>query len=53
MVGKCLKYLIGVHYYQKNKEVNNNGYIVRKSASESNRYAVLFKEADIGLPLDE
>lgn len=20
MVGKCLKYLIGVHYYQKNKE---------------------------------
>ena len=35
------------------KILQDNGYIVRKSASESNKYAVLFKESDIGLPLDE
>ena len=35
------------------KILQDNGYIVRKSVSELNRYAVLFKEADIGLPLDE
>ena len=35
------------------KILQNNGYIVRKSAGELNQYAVLFKESDIGLPLDE
>ena len=35
------------------KILQDNGYIVRTSASESNQYAVLFKESDIGLPLDE
>lgn len=35
------------------KILQDNGYTVRKSASESNQYAVLFKESDIGLSLDE
>lgn len=35
------------------KILQDNGYIIRKSASESNQYAVLFKESDIGLSLDE
>ena len=35
------------------KILQDNGYIVRKSATNSNQYAVLFKEYDIGLPLDE
>lgn len=35
------------------KILQDNGYIVRKSESESNQYAVLFKESDIGLSLDE
>lgn len=35
------------------KILQDNGYIIRKSASESNQYAVLFKESDVGLSLDE
>lgn len=35
------------------KILQDNGYIVRKSATNSNQYVVLFKEVDIGLPLDE
>ena len=35
------------------KILQDNGYIVRKSATNSNQYAVLFKESDIGLQLDE
>ena len=35
------------------KILKDNGYIIRKSASESNQYAVLFKQSDIGLSLDE
>lgn len=35
------------------KILQDNGYIIRKSASESNQYAVLFKESDIGLSLDK
>lgn len=35
------------------KILQDNGYIIRKSASKSNQYAVLFKESDVGLSLDE
>ena len=35
------------------KILQDNGYIVRKSATNSNQYAVLFKNSVIGLPLDE
>lgn len=35
------------------KILQDNGYIVRKSATNSNQYVVLFKNSVIGLPLDE
>ena len=35
------------------KILQDNGYIVRKSVTNSNQYAVLFKNSVIGLPLDE
>ena len=35
------------------KILQDNEYIVRKSATNSNQYAVLFKNSVIGLPLDE
>lgn len=64
---KKIRFNIVCHIYDQNsvgtwfdgltdgtiKILQDNGYIVRKSASESNKYAVLFKESDIGLSIDE
>lgn len=33
--------------------LQDNGYIVRKSATEADKYFVAFKECNVGLPLDD
>ena len=35
------------------KILQDKGYIVRKSATNNNRFFVLFRETDIGIPLND
>ena len=35
------------------KILQDKGYVVRKSATNNNRFFVLFRDADIGIPLND